>query len=129
VSRSYWCNPTAGGCGKTEGDQRALDSAARALMVEILSDTRNTDEIEHAAYEAVSEAVQLGGGGLSPIAEDEARSPSPATTWSLSQSMNASLASGPNAPHSLIPAPSPEHRGRGGADLDDVVGRVSVGQG
>jgi hypothetical protein len=28
-------------------------------MVEILSDTRNTDEIEHAAYEAVSEAVQL----------------------------------------------------------------------
>jgi hypothetical protein len=40
-------------------DQRALDSAARALVVEILSDTRNTDEIEHAAYEAASEAVQL----------------------------------------------------------------------
>jgi hypothetical protein len=47
------------GCGKTEVDQRALDSAARALVVEILSDTRNTDEIEHAAYEAASEAVQL----------------------------------------------------------------------
>jgi site-specific DNA recombinase len=59
VSRSYWCNPTAGGCGKTEVDQRALDTAARALVVEILSDTRNTDEIEHAAYEAASEAVQL----------------------------------------------------------------------
>ncbi len=40
-------------------DQRALDSAARALVVEILSDTRNTDEIEHAAYETASEAVQL----------------------------------------------------------------------
>jgi site-specific DNA recombinase len=59
VRRSYWCNPTSGGCGKTEVDQRALDSAARALVVEILSDTRNTDEIEHAAYEAASEAVQL----------------------------------------------------------------------
>jgi site-specific DNA recombinase len=59
VSRSYWCNPTAGGCGKTEVDQRALDSAAHALVIEILSDTRNTDEIEHAAYEAASEAVRL----------------------------------------------------------------------
>src|SRR6202034_3627748 len=43
----------------SEVDQRALDSAARALAVEILSDTRNTDEIEHATYEAASEAVQL----------------------------------------------------------------------
>jgi len=59
VSRSYWCNPTSGGCGKTEVDQRALDSAARALAIEILSDTRNTDEIEHAAHEAASEAVRL----------------------------------------------------------------------
>ncbi|MGA3153851.1 MAG: recombinase family protein [Streptosporangiaceae bacterium] len=59
VRRSYWCNPSSGGCGKTEVDQRALDSAARALAVEILSDTRNADEIEHAAREAASEAVRL----------------------------------------------------------------------
>lgn len=58
VSRSYRCIPTAGGCGKTEVDQRALDSAARALVVEILADVRNTDQIETAAYAAASEAVQ-----------------------------------------------------------------------
>jgi DNA invertase Pin-like site-specific DNA recombinase len=59
VRRSYWCNPTAGGCGKTEVDQRALDAAAHALVVEILSNTRNTDEIQHAVHEAASQAVQL----------------------------------------------------------------------
>jgi hypothetical protein len=40
-------------------DQRALDSAAHALAIEILSDMRNADEIEHAAREAASEAVRL----------------------------------------------------------------------
>jgi DNA invertase Pin-like site-specific DNA recombinase len=59
VCRSYWCNPSAGGCGKTEVDQRALDLAAGALTVEILSDARNAGEIEHAEREAASEAVEL----------------------------------------------------------------------
>jgi site-specific DNA recombinase len=59
VSRSYWCSPSAGGCGKTEVDQRALDVAARALVIEILSDTRNVSEIQRAAGRAATEADRL----------------------------------------------------------------------
>jgi site-specific DNA recombinase len=179
VSRSYWCNPTAGGCGKTEVDQRALDTAARALVVEILSDTRNTDEIEHAAYEAASEAVQfdikiaeaeavaealtdrLGRGEITlahydlvikPVDEriaslraERAALPDPGPVPGTQPSLGTSRAQwrqrwdtadykrkrdllkmALRGKHLVI---QPAQRGRGSADLDDVVGRVSVGQG
>jgi hypothetical protein len=162
-------------------DQRALDTAARALVVEILSDTRNTDEIEHAAYEAASEAVQLD----IKIAEDEAVAealtdrlgrgeitlahydlvikpvderiaslraeraalpdPDPGPVPGTQQSLGTSRAQwrqrwdtadykgkrdllkmALRGKHLVI---QPAQRGRGSADLDDVVGRVSVGQG
>ncbi|MGH3299193.1 MAG: hypothetical protein ACRDP7_46125, partial [Trebonia sp.] len=172
-----WCNPTAGGCGKTEVDQRALDSAARALVVEILSDTRNTDEIEHAAYEAASEAVQLdikiaeaeavaealtdrlGRGEITlarydlvikPVDEriaslrtERAALPDPVPRAQQSPGTSRAqwrqrwdtadykgkrdlLAMALRGKHLVI---QPAQRGRGSADLDDVVGRVSVGQG
>ena len=59
VTRSYWCNPSAGGCGKTEIDQQALDAAVPTLIIEILSDSRNAGEIEAAAREIASEATRL----------------------------------------------------------------------
>jgi DNA invertase Pin-like site-specific DNA recombinase len=59
VSRSYWCNRSAGGCGKTEIDQRALDAAIPALVIEILADPGNAGEIETAALETASEATRL----------------------------------------------------------------------
>jgi hypothetical protein len=59
VSRSYWCNRSAGGCGKTEIDQRALDAAIPALVIEILADPGNAGEIETAAREIASEATRL----------------------------------------------------------------------
>ena len=179
VSRSYWCNPTSGGCGKTEVDQRALDSAARALVVEILSDTRNTDEIEHAAYEAASEAVQLDikiaeaeavaealtdrlGRGeitlahynlvikpvdkrIASLRAERAALPDPGPVPGTQQSLGTNRAQwrqrwdtadykgkrdllkmALRGKHLVI---QPAQRGRGSADLDDVVGRVSVGQG
>ena len=162
-------------------DQRALDSAARALVVEILSDTRNTDEIEHAAYEAASEAVQfdikiaeaeavaealtdrLGRGEITlahydlvikPVDERIASlraeraalpDPGPVAVPGTRQSLGTSRAQwrqrwdtadykgkrdllkmALRSKHLVI---QPAQRGRGSADLDDVVGRVSVGQG
>jgi hypothetical protein len=162
-------------------DQRALDSAARALVVEILSDTRNTDEIEHAAYEAASEAVQLdikiaeaeavaealtdrlGRGEITlahydlvikPVDERIASlraeraalpDPGPVAVPGTQQSLGTSRAQwrqrwdtadykgkrdllkmALRGKHLVI---QPAQRGRGSADLDDVVGRVSVGQG
>lgn len=59
VSRSYYCNPSVGGCGKTEIDQRALDEAVSVLVIEILSDPRNTAAIETAAREIASETARL----------------------------------------------------------------------
>jgi hypothetical protein len=162
-------------------DQRALDRAARALVVEILSDTRNTDEIEHAAYEAASEAVQLdikiaeaeavaealsdrlGRGEITlahydlvikPVDERIASlraeraalpDPGPVPVPGTQQSLGTSRAQwrqrwdtadykrkrdllkmALRGKHLVI---QPAQRGRGSADLDDVVGRVSVGQG
>ncbi len=59
VRRNYWCSPANKGCGKTLIDQRALDEAAEALVVEILSDPRNSAAIETAAREIASEAARL----------------------------------------------------------------------
>jgi DNA invertase Pin-like site-specific DNA recombinase len=59
VTRSYICNKAVGGCGRTEIDQRALDRAAAALVIEILSDPRNTAAIETAAREIASETARL----------------------------------------------------------------------
>ena len=59
VRRHYWCVKSVGGCGKTSIDQRALDKAASALVVEILSDPRNTAAIETAAAAIASEAARL----------------------------------------------------------------------
>ena len=176
--RSYWCNPTAGGCGKTEVDQRALDSAARALVVEILSDPRNTDEIEHAAYAAASEAVQLdikiaeaeavaealanrlGRGEITlarydlvikPVDEriaslqaERGAVPDPGPVLGEQQPLGTSrvqwrerwdaadhtgkralLKMALRGKHLVI---QPAQRGRGSADLGDVMGRVNVGQ-
>jgi hypothetical protein len=52
VRRSYSCERRAGGCGRTGIDQRGLDEATAALVVEILSNPRNADAIEAAAREA-----------------------------------------------------------------------------
>ena len=177
VRRSYWCNPTAGGCGKTEVDQRALDSAARALAVEILSDTRNTDEIERAAHEAASEAVQLdikiaeaeavaealtdrlGRGEITlarydlvikPVDEriasrraERAALPDPGPVPGAQQSLGTSraqwrqrwdtadhkgkrdlLTMALRGKHLMI---QPAQRGRGSADQDDIVRRITIG--
>ncbi len=59
VRRHYWCVKSVGGCGKTSIDQRALDKAASVLVVEILSDPRNTAAIETAAAAIASEAARL----------------------------------------------------------------------
>lgn len=59
VRRHYWCNATVGGCGKTSIDQRALDKAVEALVIEILSDRRNTAAIVAAAEEFASETSRL----------------------------------------------------------------------
>jgi site-specific DNA recombinase len=59
VRRHYWCNATVGGCGQTSIDQRALDKAVEALVVEILSDRRNTAAIAAAAEEFASETARL----------------------------------------------------------------------
>ena len=59
VRRVYWCSVVNGGCGKTKIDQRALDEAAAALVIEILSDPRNTAAIETSAREIASEAARL----------------------------------------------------------------------
>jgi len=59
VRRNYWCSVANKGCGKTQIDQRALDEAARALVIEILSDPRNTAAIEIAARETASETARL----------------------------------------------------------------------
>jgi len=91
VSRSYWCKPHSRRCGKTEVDQAGhWIQRHAALVCEILSDTRNTDEIEHAAYEAASESrptrtsrslkAEAVAEALHRSPRDEARSPSPATT-------------------------------------------------
>jgi hypothetical protein len=177
VSRSYWCNPTAGGCGKTEVDQQALDSAVRALVVEILSDARNTEQIESAAYAAASEAVQLdikiaeaeaaakalagrlGRGEITLARYDLVIKPVDERIASLQAERNAVPDPGPvlgeqqtlgasrvqwrqwwdtadykgqrdlltmalRGKHLVI---QPAQRGRGSADLGEVMGRVSVG--
>jgi site-specific DNA recombinase len=59
VRRHYWCVSSIGGCGKTSIDQRALDKAVSTLVIEILSDPRNTAAIESAAREIASEAARL----------------------------------------------------------------------
>jgi site-specific DNA recombinase len=59
VRRNYWCSPANKGCGKTLIDQRALDEAAGVLVIEILSDPRNTAAIETAAREIASETARL----------------------------------------------------------------------
>jgi DNA invertase Pin-like site-specific DNA recombinase len=59
VRRHYWCVKSVGGCGKTSIDQRALDKAASVLVVEILSDPRNTAAMETAAAAIASEAARL----------------------------------------------------------------------
>jgi len=59
VRRHYWCVRSVGGCGKTSIDQRALDKAVSTLVIEILSDSRNTAAIETAAREIASEAARL----------------------------------------------------------------------
>lgn len=60
VRREYWCSPsTDKGCGKLYVDQRALDEAAEALTIEILSDDRHADAIETTARELESEAARL----------------------------------------------------------------------
>ena len=59
VRRHYWCVRSVGGCGKTSIDQRALDKAVSTLVIEILSDPRNTAAIETAAREIASEAARL----------------------------------------------------------------------
>jgi hypothetical protein len=59
VMRSYICNPGVGGCGKTEIDLRALNEAAATLVIEILSDPRNTTAIESAARQIASETARL----------------------------------------------------------------------
>jgi site-specific DNA recombinase len=59
VRRHYWCVRSIGGCGKTSIDQRALDKAISTLVIEILSDPRNTTAIEAAAREIASEAARL----------------------------------------------------------------------
>jgi site-specific DNA recombinase len=59
VRRHYWCVRSVGGCGRTSIDQRALDEAVSTLVIEILSDPRNTAAIETAAREISSEAARL----------------------------------------------------------------------
>jgi DNA invertase Pin-like site-specific DNA recombinase len=59
VIRSYICNPGVGGCGKVEVDQRTMDAAVSALVIEILSDPRNTTAIESAARQIASETARL----------------------------------------------------------------------
>jgi hypothetical protein len=59
VRRHYWCVKSIGGCGRTSIDQRALDKAASVLVIEILSDPRNTAAIETAAREIASESARL----------------------------------------------------------------------
>jgi DNA invertase Pin-like site-specific DNA recombinase len=60
VYRQYWCNPRSyHGCGKLDVDQRALDEAAGALTIEILSDDRHADAIEATSRELESEAARL----------------------------------------------------------------------
>jgi DNA invertase Pin-like site-specific DNA recombinase len=60
VHRQYWCpQRTYNGCGKLFVDQRALDEAAGALTIEILSDDRHADAIEATSRELESEATRL----------------------------------------------------------------------
>jgi site-specific DNA recombinase len=59
VTRSYLCNKGAKGCGKTEIDQRALDKAVTALVIEILSDPDNTAAIETSVRQIANEAARL----------------------------------------------------------------------
>jgi hypothetical protein len=159
-------------------DQRALDSAARALVVEILSDVRNTEQIESAASAAASEAVQLdikiaeaeavaealanrlGRGEITldrydmlikPVDEritslraERSAVPDPGPVLGEQQPLGTSRAQwrqrwdtadhkgkrdllkmALRGKHLVI---QPAQRGRGSADLDEVMGRVSVGQ-
>ncbi len=58
--REYWCSPSGrGGCGKIFIDQRALDAAAAALAIEILSDPRHAGQVEAAAAAHREEAARL----------------------------------------------------------------------
>jgi hypothetical protein len=60
VHRQYWCpQRTYNGCGKLFVDQRALDKAAEALTMEILSDGRHADAIEATSRELENEATRL----------------------------------------------------------------------
>src|SRR6266567_702638 len=60
VRRQYWCGPYGhGGCGKIMIDQRGLDEAAEALVIEILADPRHADAIEATAREIEGEAARL----------------------------------------------------------------------
>ena len=59
VRRHYWCVRSIGGCGRTSIDQWALDKAVSRLVIEILSDPRNTVAIETAAREIASESSRL----------------------------------------------------------------------
>jgi DNA invertase Pin-like site-specific DNA recombinase len=60
VRREYWCSPrTDKGCGKLFIDQRAVDKAAEALTIEILSDDRHADAIEATSRELETEAARL----------------------------------------------------------------------
>jgi site-specific DNA recombinase len=60
VRREYRCGPTSGGgCRRISVDQRALDEAAGAIAVAILSDSRHAGAIESATRELESEAARL----------------------------------------------------------------------
>jgi site-specific DNA recombinase len=65
VRREYRCvtssngSPNNNGCGKIHVDQRGLDEAAGALVIEILSDSRHAGAIESATRELESEAARL----------------------------------------------------------------------
>ena len=57
--REYLCNKTAGGCGRVAIDQRALDAAAKELVIAILSDPRHAAQVEQAAAEVRDKAAEL----------------------------------------------------------------------
>jgi site-specific DNA recombinase len=60
VRRQYWCGPSSrDGCMRIAVDQRDLDEAAAALVIEILADPRHAAEIEAVAREVESEASRL----------------------------------------------------------------------
>jgi DNA invertase Pin-like site-specific DNA recombinase len=57
--REYWCGPKPPGCMRISIDQRALDDAAGALAVTILSDPANAETIAQAQAEHAGKAAKL----------------------------------------------------------------------